>query len=498
MCTYTVSELFTLQAPAKRLNTTAWHRLWELGICKRGPTIRRCHGGTHRQRNIVTIMGNRPAPALGDSQRGAHLPNLVQVSLHNTRLLEVLVLNCRSVRNKTDLIQQCITESDADIAALTETWLTNSDRDHKWIAALTPTGYKCINVPRPKGQRGGGIAVLHKTGLNCMATPHSDSHRVTSFEHLECRLSAGSLTVDMAFVYRPPPSRKNKLTTALFMQEFPDFLADLALSPHELLVAGDINLHWNKVDTCTDCASIRETLNMLGLVQHVTKATHQEGNILDWVISRRKSCVDSVRVGGLVSDHFAIHCALQTSKPPVPKSLLMYWKFKNINQKALTLTSSAGVYTLTRPPSLWTRWLGSATECSVNWWTSTLRNKPGWWLWGRPICLGLPMTRKWHKPTGGGWRGDGSPQSWPCTIRCSPTSETLSVPSARKPRGSTIRGELQTVSQTKGSSTASWMTSFSAKVTTHCQVMTSARILPITSVPSASVRLMTCARSWLL
>ena len=42
----------------------------------------------------------------------------------------------------------------------------------------------------------------------------------------------------------------------------------------------------------------------------------------------------SVRVGSLISEHFAIHCALQTSKPPVPKSLLTYWKFKNINQKA--------------------------------------------------------------------------------------------------------------------------------------------------------------------
>ena len=120
---------------------------------------------------------------------------------------------------------------------------------------------------------------------------HVYSHRATSFEHLECRLYAGSLTVDIAFLYRPPPSRKNKPTTALFMQEFPDFLADLTLRPHELLVAGNINLHWSKADTCTDCTSIKQALNMLGLVQHVTKATHQEGHILDWAISNQQSCV---------------------------------------------------------------------------------------------------------------------------------------------------------------------------------------------------------------
>ena len=157
----------------------------------------------------------------------------------------------------------------------------------------------------------------------------------------------------------------------MFVQEFPDFLADLALSPHELLVAGDINLHWNKVDTCTDCASIRETLNMLGLVQHVTEATHQEGNILDWVISRRQSCVDSVRVGGLLSDHFTIHCALETSKPPVPKSLLTYRKFKNINRMVFDadiLSSSLH----TDPASF------SVDEIVEQYNRVLVRNKPDW------------------------------------------------------------------------------------------------------------------------
>ena len=100
-----------------------------------------------------------------------------------------------------------------------------------------------------------------------------------------------------------------------------------------MFVAGGINLHCNKVDSCSDCAFIKETLNVLGLVQHVMKATHQEGNILDWVISRPHSCVDSAGVGGLISDHFAVHCALHTSKPPVSKSLQTYRKFKNINEK---------------------------------------------------------------------------------------------------------------------------------------------------------------------
>ena len=60
------------------------------------------------------------------------------------------------------------------------------------------------------------------------------------------------------------------------------------------------------------------------------------------------------------------------------------------------------------------------------------------------MCLGLLTTSRRHKLRGGGCRGDGGPQSWPCTVRCSPTSKTSSVSCASKPRGSTIRGELQT------------------------------------------------------
>ena len=188
------------------------------------------------------------------------------------------------------------------------------------------------------------------------------------------------------------------------MQGFPDILAGLVLSPHELLIAGDINLHWNKVDTCTDCASIRETLNMPGLVQHVTKATHLEGNILDWVISRRQSRVDTVRVGGLLSDHFAIHCALQTSKAPVPNHSWRIGSLKTSTGRPLMLTFSGRVYTLTRPPSLWARWLNSTTDCSVSWWTGTLQNKPGWWLWDGAMCLGLltdiKVAQNWEEEAG--------------------------------------------------------------------------------------------------
>ena len=189
-------------------------------------------------------------------------------------LLDMVVLNCRSARKKTDQIHQYITEHDTDLVVLTETWLTTSSRDRKWISSLTPAGYKFINRPRASCQRGGGIVVIHKASLSCTVVPPDQCHKAHSFENLQCQLCSDSLTVNMAFIYRPPPTKKNGLTTAMFVEEFADFLTTLSMSYHQVLIAGDFNLHRNKLDTCTHCQSIKEILDILGLVQHVSFTTH--------------------------------------------------------------------------------------------------------------------------------------------------------------------------------------------------------------------------------
>ena len=46
----------------------------------------------------------------------------------------------------------------------------------------------------------------------------------TAFEICEVRISLDSHTVVFLSVYRPPPSRKNKLTNAMFLEQFTDLL----------------------------------------------------------------------------------------------------------------------------------------------------------------------------------------------------------------------------------------------------------------------------------
>ena len=46
-------------------------------------------------------------------------------------------------------------------------------------------------------------------------------------------------------VYRPPPSRQNKLTSALLLEQFSDLLESY-ISCDRLFVVGNLNVHFDK------------------------------------------------------------------------------------------------------------------------------------------------------------------------------------------------------------------------------------------------------------
>ena len=70
----------------------------------------------------------------------------------------VLLVNCRSVANKIEFIQAEITEDNASLCALTETWI--KEEDDITPLHLSPSGYKCISIPR-KARSGGGLEIIY-------------------------------------------------------------------------------------------------------------------------------------------------------------------------------------------------------------------------------------------------------------------------------------------------------------------------------------------------
>jgi len=104
------------------------------------------------------------------------------------------------------------------------------------------------------------------------------------------------------------------------------------LLPGKLVIVGDFNLPWNKDEPTTK--KLKELLHSLGYIQHVTGATQKKGNTIDFVITRSEdSPFVDVQVSSLLTDHYAIHCSLNLSKPGYPKKTISYRKFANIDKE---------------------------------------------------------------------------------------------------------------------------------------------------------------------
>ena len=121
----------------------------------------------------------------------------------------------------------------------------------------------------------------------------------------ELHISGRNLSVSVVCLYRPPPSRKNKLSNQLFLQEFPEFLTQFADSHSDLVLLGEFNFHY---DDCADTQvnRLKTMLSAHGLTLLVDVPTHRCGHTLDWAVVRSDvSCLVLERVDDMpgLSDH---------------------------------------------------------------------------------------------------------------------------------------------------------------------------------------------------
>ena len=122
------------------------------------------------------------------------------------------------------LIRDIVDEENVDIAFITETWI--SENDNVKIESIRPNSFgRHVSFPRITGGRGGGIAIVSKQSLS--------SSRIDDFNTFEASKSFLRFNANnFAFfcVYRPPPSKKNKLTVTEFLSEFEIFLDSVVLT----------------------------------------------------------------------------------------------------------------------------------------------------------------------------------------------------------------------------------------------------------------------------
>ena len=132
----------------------------------------------------------------------------------------------------------------------------------------------------------------------------------------------------------PAPSRKNKLSNQLFLQEFPEFLTQFAGSHSDLVLLGDFNFHY---DDCADTQvnRLKTMLSDHGLTQLVDVPTHRCGHTLDWAVVRSDvSCLVFERVYDMpgLSDHRSLLCQMTITAQSKSKRTVT-----SLNTKAVSL-----------------------------------------------------------------------------------------------------------------------------------------------------------------
>ena len=214
---------------------------------------------------------------------------------------------------------------------ITETWLRDTG-DEPIIVSLTPNGYKTASFPRQT--RGGGIAAIFKNALiPHIALSQSLPFSHPSFEFLQLLLHLSGQHLTLSCLYRPPPSKQNKLTHSMFQSDFDLLLDHYSLCPSKFIILGDINIHFDQPNN-QQTKLICQSLTNHNLIQHITQPTHRLGHTLDWIVSRDSDnvIIATDTTSCLISDHSTVLCSLNLSPPLRTKHLVTRRNIKAIDK----------------------------------------------------------------------------------------------------------------------------------------------------------------------
>ena len=133
------------------------------------------------------------------------------------------------------------------------------------------------------------------------------------------------MVVTIHGIYHLPYSLTNKITNGRLIEEFTDYVSTNLPEHQNNVFIRDFNLHVS--DTLdTDSAIFNDTIEAMGLYQHVSFSTHKSGNVLDIVLRdiTSESKVLTTAPGPFISDHRAVTGTLSIKRlrPVTSKKLV--------------------------------------------------------------------------------------------------------------------------------------------------------------------------------
>ena len=232
--------------------------------------------------------------------------------------------NVRSLNNKLAEIMEYLVDREADVVFLTETWL-QSDKNNI-TAEIKTYGYKLLHDRRKDRAKetGGGVGIMVKAGLGAKQQP---ARHYESFEHTVVNIQvANKKKVILISIYRVL-----FVSEKVFLNDLAELFDEFVISNEHFVIAGDVNIH---VETSGLYArQFDELLDLYGIKQHVTSATHSKGHTLDVVLTPNKEkYLDGIELSAIdLSDHFLVDFNLNVQRKLKQKKVISYRPTKTVD-----------------------------------------------------------------------------------------------------------------------------------------------------------------------
>ena len=244
--------------------------------------------------------------------------NLVQIHLGvnqiKTSNVRVGTVNTRSVKNKSDLVIETSKLENLDFLVISETWLKKEDEHWVATSSLATDEYRIQTINR-QGEQGGGVALLHKNRYQVTRDHNAPQLDLLEYGIWSTRVRNKILTI--AGLYHPPLGNTRN-TPARFLDQVSELVQYLFTNHKNQVLLGDFNVHINRLDI-QDTQAYIDTMEALGLVQHINQPTHQLGNTLDLIYteSLEPIPVSHAFTSNYISDHCLVGIELEMRKQQV-------------------------------------------------------------------------------------------------------------------------------------------------------------------------------------
>ena len=149
-------------------------------------------------------------------------------------------------------------------------------------------------------------------------------------EYAIWHVSLKNKSLNILGIYHPPP--KQHLTNATFLDELTELLTTRLPNLENPIILGDCNMHIEDTNNYNSKIFV-DTMEALGLKQHITAPTHYKGNILDLIFMEATSPIKVSQpiMLNFISDHRLIAATINVEKdaPKITRKKVRNYKTAN-------------------------------------------------------------------------------------------------------------------------------------------------------------------------